>query len=107
MSTVASAPPPPCYLADAAGVVHRVYDVRFGPPHHPPHHRSARAPGDPQANYRAFVTASGELWLYRFARDESRLALDADTLAAQRRSAEWAPREAPQPRTLVPGRCGG
>ena len=102
-----SVAPSPCYVTDAAGVVHRVYDVRFGPPHHPPHRRSAHAPGDPQANYRAFVTATGEVWLYRFRPDESRLAMSAETLAAQRRHAEWAPREAPPPRAIVPGRCCG
>jgi hypothetical protein len=98
---------PPLYVADAAGVVHRVYDVRFGPPHCAPGRRSGRQPPDPAAMYRAFVTADGARWLYRFAPDESRLDLAPETLARQRRAAEWAPTRAPAPRPLVPGHVGG
>lgn len=99
---------PPLYHVDPSGARWRVHDVRFGPPHCAPHRTSRQAPGDPHANYRAFVAVTGDVWSYRFRADESRRDLTAATLERQRQAAGWTPRRPSPPHDPDPGRaCSG
>lgn len=83
------------YVTDANGVVWRVLDCRFGPPHHPPYQWSTREPPDPAASFRAFVAdrpgADGrrEARSYTWREGESRTDLADETLRRQLREAAW------------------
>lgn len=87
---------PPLYVTDPSGARWRVHDVRFGPPHCAPHRMSRQPPGDPHANYRAFVAETGDKWSYRLRPDESRRYVTPETIERQRPAAEWTSRR-PKP----------
>jgi hypothetical protein len=86
---------PGLYSADPEGIRWRVLDVRFGPPHHPPHTWSTHAPPDPAASFRAFVGGTlgiggqREAKSYHWKDGERRTDLTEPTLQRQLLQAEW------------------